>query len=228
MPIYELPTEPIFPDPREAEDGLIAIGGDLSPIRLLTAYSEGIFPWFNPEDPIMWWSPNPRLVIIPSEIKVSDSLRRVIKSNRFTVKVDTNFAGVIGNCRNIARKEADGTWITDAMQDAYIALHELGFAHSIEIYNKERVLVGGLYGISMGKAFFGESMFSIERDASKVALYHLTELLNRWDFHFIDAQVTTDHLIRMGAKEISRDQFLEMLSNALDFDTKQGKWTILN
>ena len=179
MPIYELPTEPIFPDPREAEDGLIAIGGDLSPIRLLTAYSEGIFPWFNPEDPIMWWSPDPRLVLIPSEIKVSDSLRRVIKSNRFTVKVDTNFTGVICNCRNIARKEADGTWITDAMQDAYIALHELGIAHSIEIYNTERVLVGGLYGISMGKAFCGESMFCIERDASKVALYHLTELLTQ-------------------------------------------------
>ena len=224
MPVYELPEEPIFPNPQEAEDGLIAVGGDLSPIRLLTAYSEGIFPWYNPGEQILWWSPDPRLVVIPSELKIADSLRRVIKSDRFTVKFDTNFASVIGNCRNIKRKDVDGTWITDEMQNAYIELHKHGFAHSVEIYNKDRELAGGLYGVSLGKAFFGESMFSIERDASKVALYYLSELMTKWDFHFIDAQMTTEHLLRMGAKEISRDLFLEMLDSAMNFETKQGSW----
>ncbi|MEI7594697.1 MAG: leucyl/phenylalanyl-tRNA--protein transferase [Bacteroidota bacterium] len=223
MPVYQLPSEYIFPDPNEAEDGLIAVGGDLSPIRLLTAYSCGIFPWFNPDEEILWWSPNPRLVLFPEDIKISKSLLRIIKSKKFTVKLDTNFSNVIKQCKNICRKDADGTWITDDMEQAYIELHRIGAAHSVEIYENNE-LVGGLYGVSIGKGFFGESMFSIKPNASKIALVYLANYLKALNFHFIDAQVPTDHLISMGAKEISRKDFLTLLDKALDNDSKIGSW----
>ena len=226
MPIYALSEDIIFPDPNEAEDGLVAVGGDLSPLRLLTAYSCGIFPWFNPGEEILWWSPNPRLVLFPSEVKVSKSLKRIIKSKKFEIKFDFDFSSVIRNCKNIARKDADGTWITDEMELAYIELNKIGAAHSVEVY-ENNVLVGGLYGVSLGKAFFGESMFSLTPNASKVALVALANKLESYEFKFIDAQVPTEHLTSMGAKEISRTIFLEQLNGALDFDSTIGSWSEL-
>ncbi|MDR0700811.1 MAG: leucyl/phenylalanyl-tRNA--protein transferase [Azoarcus sp.] len=190
-------------------EGLVAAGGKLSPEWLLAAYQCGIFPWFNEGDPILWWSPNPRLVLFPPEIRIRRSLRRALRQQRFEVRVDTDFPAVIAACA-APRKSGDGTWIVPSMQTAYIEMHELGYAHSIECW-RDGQLAGGLYGMALGRVFFGESMFSHETDASKVALVHLANLLETKGFAMIDCQMTTSHLLSMGAREIARSQFLALL-----------------
>ncbi len=218
----EFPVQ--FPDPEQAdEQGLVAIGGDLSPEYLLSAYAQGIFPWFSKGDPILWWSLDPRMVLFPENLKVSKSLRQVIRSGRFEIQIDTAFEKVIKQCSKIERKGQDGTWITREMISAYIRLHELGYAHSFETFMENR-LVGGLYGVSLGKAFFGESMFFLERDASKFALFHLVNWCTGHDFHFIDVQQSTAHMKSLGAIDIRRSDFLERLKKALEYATVRGKW----
>lgn len=224
MPVYRLIDELIFPPPDEAKpDGLLAVGGDLSSERLLLAYKLGIFPWYSEGQPILWWSPDPRLILEPDEFHVSRRLRQILKKGVFKVTFDQAFASVIQSCALAPRKGQGGTWITPEMQAAYIRLHQQGFAHSVESWlNGE--LVGGIYGISLGRCFFGESMFSCKSDASKVALATLVERLKVWDFPMLDAQVTTEHLLSLGAKEIPRSLFLKRLEKALRFPTKKGKW----
>jgi leucyl/phenylalanyl-tRNA--protein transferase len=224
MPVYALTNTLIFPDPNLAEDeGLIAVGGDLSSKRLLLAYANGIFPWYSEGDPILWWSPDPRIVLFPDKFRISKSLKQTLRNNQFTVKFDSAFEEVIDACSNIRREGQDGTWITSEMKEAYIHLHQLGFAHSVETYMDGK-LAGGLYGVSLGRAFFGESMFYFQRDASKIALYFLVKKLIDWEFHFIDAQVETAHLINLGAESLSRKEFLDLLNKALIYPTIKGKW----
>jgi len=227
MTIYHLNDQLVFPEPEEAEpEGILAVGGDLTPERLILAYSKGIFPWYSAGQPILWWSPNPRLVLYLDRIHISKSLFRVIKSNRFEVKFDTNFDNVIANCSLIDRGNQDGTWITNPMRQAYGELFKQGYAHSVETYF-EGELVGGLYGISIGRAFFGESMFSYKSNASKIALAALVKKLSPLNFHFIDCQVPTEHLQRMGAIEVERSQFLDELKHALVRKTIKGPWSDL-
>jgi leucyl/phenylalanyl-tRNA--protein transferase len=217
-------TQEDFPNPREAiEDGLLAWGGKLTTQRVLKAYKNGIFPWYSKNDPVMWWSPNPRLILYPNQLKVTKSLQKTIKKDIFNVKFDTNFTQVIDNCSSVYRKEQAGTWIVDEIKDIYTNLHELGYAHSVESYY-DGELVGGLYGISIGKAFFGESMFAKKSDASKVAFYYLIERLLEWDFDFIDCQVPTEHLKSLGAIEIDRDEFLDMLDISIQKESHIYKW----
>lgn len=226
MPIYRLSRRIAFPDPRQAgADGLLAIGGDLSPQRLLTAYAMGIFPWPHGDEwPLLWFSPDPRMVLRPEELHVSRSLRKTIKQGKFEVRFDTAFAQVMRACAKIPRSGQDGTWITPEMIEAYCALHELGFAHSAEAW-LDGQLVGGLYGIALGAAFFGESMFAAHADASKVAFVHLVQRLREWDFHFIDCQTTTAHLQRFGAVEWRREEFLQRLARALQEPGRRGRWS---
>ena len=224
MPVFALDDRIIFPDPALADyTGLLAVGGDLSTERLLLAYSNGIFPWYSEGEPVMWWSPDPRMVLFPKDFKISRSLKQTIRNKNFEVRFDYNFEEVIDNCSKTLRKEQEGTWITSEMKAAYIELHKAGFAHSVETYYDGR-LAGGLYGISLGKAFFGESMFFKERDASKIALYYLIEKIKTWNFDFIDAQIETNHLINLGAVRISRNDFITMLKKALKYPTIKGKW----
>ena len=226
MPIFKLPHEHIFPPPDLAEDnGLLAVGGDLSESRLLAAYSMGIFPWYSEGDPVLWWSPDPRLVLFPKELKISRSLRQTIKKGIFRATMDSAFEEVITNCAAIHRKDDGGTWITDEMADAYIRLHHSGFAHSVEV-RAEGELAGGLYGVSLGSAFFGESMFTRKSNASKVAFAALVQQLLKWNFSFIDCQITTPHLSGLGAREIPRSNFLEILKSALQHPAKKEKWKI--
>ncbi len=214
-----------FPDPRTASDrGLLAYGGDLSPERLLNAYARGIFPWFNADEPILWWSPNPRLVLYPEDLRLSRSFRRVLRNHTYEVKFDHDFPAVIRACGQIPRSGQEGTWLHPQMQEAYIELHRRGFAHSIETY-MEGELAGGLYGVALGKAFFGESMFARRSNASKIALTALRGVLAAKSYDFIDCQVETEHLIRMGAVSISRDRFLDALSSALEKPDDRGSWT---
>lgn len=228
MPVYFLTNELIFPHPSEAlEDGLLALGGDLTPERILLAYKSGIFPWFSEGSPILWWSPDPRMVLDPEDLRVSKSLKQSLNNPEFTVKKDTNFEAVIDYCSKIERKGQDGTWITKEMKEAYIRMHESGYAHSFETFYKDE-LVGGLYGLSVGKAFFGESMFHLKRDASKVALVYLVEFAINNGFHFIDAQQETDHLKKLGAKPVSRSKFLNMLEKAVKEKTLTGPWTAIS
>jgi len=212
MPCYQLDDELWFPPLEAAENfGLLAIGGDLSTERLLLAYSLGIFPWFNPGEPILWWSPDPRCVLFPSELHISRSLKRFLNRDPFRVSVDENFPGVIYWCRRLrAGLDGSGTWITPEMKQAFIRLHELGFAHSVECWEGDE-LVGGIYGVCLGRCFFGESMFSRRDNASKVALVHLVQMLDAAGFELLDCQQTTDHLLSMGAREISRNDFLQHL-----------------
>jgi len=224
MTIYRLIEDLIFPAPDDAEpDGLLAVGGDLSTRRLLLAYSMGIFPWYADGQPILWWSPDPRLVLELKEFHISRRLRQTLRRGTFQVTFDQDFGGVIRACAAVERPGQDGTWITAAMEQAYIELHELGFAHSVESWIEDE-LVGGIYGVSLGRAFFGESMFSRASNASKVALATLVERLSAWDFHFLDAQVTTPHMLSLGAKEISRSMFLANLEQALQPSTRRGSW----
>jgi leucyl/phenylalanyl-tRNA--protein transferase len=224
MPVFQLPDEIVFPDPSLAEpEGLLAVGGDLSSERLLAAYANGIFPWYSENEPILWWSPDPRLVLFPDKFKVSHSLHQKIKKNVFSVRIDSNFEQVIDACAKTEREHEDGTWITDEMKAAYIELHRKGYAHSVESYF-EGNLVGGLYGVSLGKTFFGESMFHTMTDASKVALYHLVEKAKEFEFLFIDSQVETEHLLSLGAELIPRDTYLNLLKEVIKAPTNIGKW----
>ena len=224
MPVYALTDELIFPNPELANDiGLLAVGGDLSIKRLLLAYSHGIFPWYSKDDPIMWWSPDPRMVLFPEKLKISKSLSQTLKNKNYEVRFDSNFEEVIENCSKTMRKGQDGTWITEEMKNAYIQLHESGYAHSVETYIDGK-LAGGLYGISLGRAFFGESMFYKESGASKIAFCFLVERVKEWDFYFIDTQVETQHLKSLGAINISRKEFLPLLNKTLNYPTIKGKW----
>lgn len=225
MPIFQLRDDPIFPDPELAEEeDIIAIGGDLSPERLIAAYSCGIFPWYSEGDPILWFSPNPRMVLYPQNFKRSDTLARLVRSEKYELRIDTDFPSVIASCAKIPRPGQDGTWITGDMQEAYIRLHELGLAHSFETYLDGK-LVGGLYGVSLGNAFFGESMFHHERDASKFAFNALVEFAINHHFDFIDAQQPTKHLTSLGAQEVPRTTFLRELASTQHNPTLQSLWS---
>jgi leucyl/phenylalanyl-tRNA---protein transferase len=215
MPVFTLSKRLTFPPPRLAiEEGLLAVGGDLSVERLLLAYRSGIFPWYSKGEPILWWSPDPRLVLYPAELRISKSLSKVIKRQLFHITIDKSFDAVIQACAEIKRSYGEGTWITDEMKAAYCELHRRGYAHSVEAWQNKN-LVGGLYGVAIGRAFFGESMFSQVSNASKVAFVALVEILKRLKFELIDCQVKTDHLIRFGAREIPRKKFLEQLEKAI-------------
>ena len=207
--IFQLPeNELIFPNPSLAEpDGLLAIGGDLSSDRLILAYENGIFPWFSEEEPICWYAPHERCVIYPEKVKISKSMRKIIADQVFTVTMDTAFEEVIVNCAQTPRKDQDGTWITTAMQQAYIKLHKEGWAHSVEVWHKGK-LTGGLYGIHINNVFCGESMFSLMSNASKTALIWLCKT-NK--YNLIDCQVPNDHLLSLGAEMIPRDNYTELL-----------------
>lgn len=226
MPFHFLSRQVEFPDPSSAnEDGLVAIGGDLKPERLIESYSKGIFPWYSEGQPILWFSPDPRMVLYPNKFKCSNSLRRTINANQFEIRVDSNFTQVIQECSATPRSGQDGTWITSEMIDAYIQMHQLGYAHSFETY-REGTLVGGLYGLSLGSSFFGESMFHKVADASKFALSHLVTFTINNGFRFIDAQTPTAHLHSLGAEEVERSQFMGELKQALKQKTLLGRWAL--
>ena len=226
MPIYRLGRAIAFPDPALAEpDGLLAVGGDLSPERLVAAYSEGIFPWYDGRSPILWWSPDPRLVLEPRDLHVAHSLGRTLRRGTYRVTADSAFEEVIRRCAARDRPGQRGTWITPEMIDAYVELHRLGFAHSFEAWEGE-ALAGGLYGVSLGAAFFGESMFADLRDASKVAFVRAVEWLAGRGIRLVDCQVRTEHLVSLGAREIPRARFLEQVAAALDRPTLQGRWRL--
>ena len=224
MTVYRLSRELAFPSPHEADPGgLLAVGGDLGSARILLAYSMGIFPWYSEGEPILWWSPDPRCVLDLDDFHVSRRLRRVLNQGRFRVTCDEDFRGVIRACASVERRGQEGTWITPEMERAYVRLHEAGVAHSVECWLGED-LVGGIYGIALGRGFFGESMFHRETDASKVVVARLVDRLAGWDFHFIDAQVTTSHMLSLGAREVPRALFLEDLEEALRHPTRRGSW----
>jgi leucyl/phenylalanyl-tRNA--protein transferase len=211
--IFRLDERLIFPDPELAEpDGLLAVGGDLSAERLLLAYSEGIFPWYSDDTPILWYSPHERFVLFPAELNISSSMKRVINSRCFNVTFDTGFADVIEACSSVPRKDQDGTWITEDMKTAYIHLHQLGRAHSIEVWQGDD-LVGGMYGVAVGDVFCGESMFSKVSNASKMALI---SLIKSGKYKLLDCQVHTDHLESMGARMIGRKEYMTMLRDSGD------------
>ena len=216
MTIYRLGAAPIFPNPESAEvDGLLAVGGDLSLPRLLNAYRVGIFPWFGVEDPILWWSPPQRALFLPGQEHLSRRTRRALRHCGFEIRVDTCFADVIRSCAEIPRANQPGTWITPAMREAYLALHQAGFAHSFETF-KDGELVGGLYGVSLGAAFFGESMFSRVDYASRAAFAALCAFAWRQGFQFIDGQVPNDNLLNLGAEVVSRADFMDRLGLAIN------------
>lgn len=224
MPVFLLSDKISFPPPYLAsKEGLLAVGGDLSQKRLLLAYRTGIFPWFSDDEPILWWSPDPRLVLYPEEIRVSKTLKKIIKKKMFHVTMDSAFVQVINQCAKIRLQNNQGTWVVKEMIDAYCKLHESGFAHSVEAWYQGE-LAGGLYGVSLGKCFFGESMFTRVSNASNVALVKLVEYLNALSFDMIDCQLTTEHLLRFGAREIPRVSFLKQLEESLKASTKKGKW----
>ncbi|MDQ2075444.1 leucyl/phenylalanyl-tRNA--protein transferase [Marinimicrobium sp. ABcell2] len=205
-------------------DGLLAAGGDLSPARLLSAYRRGIFPWFEPGQPILWWTPNPRTVVFPDQLHISHSLRKVLRRGDFTVTSDRAFAEVMQACA-APRAGASGTWIGPAMIDAYTELHQMGYAHSVEVWRDEQ-LVGGLYGLVLGKVFFGESMFSRADNASKVAFTHLARQLAEWRFAVLDCQVASDHLFTLGAQEIAREDFEQILLDCAHTPSLKGPWSL--
>ena len=212
------PVEKALKEP----DGLLAAGGCLSPQRIVSAYRHGIFPWYSPGEPILWWSPDPRLVLFPNKFSPSRSLRKTLRRQVFRVTFDTAFDDVISAC-SAARKDAEGTWITPEMQQAYRQLHQLGFAHSVEAWCNEE-LAGGLYGVVIGHVFFGESMFHRQRDASKVAFAHLVQALLHWRYQLIDCQVRTPHLFSLGAEEISREHFLRLLGKCCQSPASEKAW----
>lgn len=225
--IYQLdPHYPGFPNPEEAEpEGIIAIGGDLSPARLINAYCSGIFPWFNEDEPILWWSLNPRMVLFPDEFRYSKSLQRTVRSGKYEVRIDTSFEQVMRHCSNVDRSKQgqSGTWITEEMVEAYVRLHQLGLAHSFETYYQGE-MVGGLYGVSLGPFFFGESMFHTMTDASKVAFVRLVQFAREHHFRLIDAQQESTHLASLGARPIPRSEYLTELNAIGDDNTILGNW----
>ncbi|SHF91763.1 leucyl/phenylalanyl-tRNA--protein transferase [Flavobacterium micromati] len=213
MKMYYLSPTLFFPAVTQANhDGILAIGGDLSPQRLQLAYQSGIFPWFEEGEPIVWWSPNPRMVLFLNELIISKSMRNILNRNSFTVTFNQKFRDVISNCQNIKRDGQKGTWITNDMIDAYVKLHELGIAKSVEIWQND-TLVGGLYGIDLGHVFCGESMFSRVSNASKVAFIALVEKLKKENYKLVDCQVYNPHLESLGCREIERDEFMELLKS---------------
>ena len=223
MPVYLLDDTYHFPPAEGAENGIVAIGGDLSQERLLNAYKRGIFPWYSEGEPIIWWCPDPRFVLFPDDLHISKSMHRVLNSNMFSVTLDTNFPLVIRQCAEVSRKDEDGTWITEEMIAAYCRLHESGYAHSVEVW-KNNMMVGGIYGVSLGKLFFAESMFHTETNASKLAFIRLTQLLRQKEFMLLDAQVYTKHVESLGAKEISRKEFMLLLQKGLQYESWTGRW----
>ena len=228
MPLPWLsPTEASFPDISLAladPNGLLAAGGDLSPKRLIKAYSSGIFPWFEEGQAVLWWSPDPRMVLFPEDLRVSKSLRKILNKPHYTVTLDEAFAEVITCCAQ-PRGESPDTWITDEMQTAYTQLFEAGHAHSVEVW-RDGDLVGGLYGVALGQLFFGESMFSFENNTSKIALVNLVKQLQQWNYKLIDCQVSSEHLESLGAIEISREQFLQQLHEHLPCPGKAAPWNL--
>ena len=226
MTVFLLSDDIKFPSPDLAsKSGLLAVGGELSIKRLLCAYSLGIFPWFSKDEPVLWWSPDPRLVLYPEELKISKSLKKTIRHGLFHITADTSFDRVIKACALVKRNNNEGTWIVDEMIKAYSLLHEAGFAHSIEAWYKGK-LAGGLYGVSLGRCFFGESMFTLVSNASKAAFARLVKHLERFSFDLIDCQVPTQHLINFGAREIPRNLFLEQLEDSLKIPAIKGKWRL--
>lgn len=225
MPVYRLDRRVVFPPAEEAEDGLLAVGGDLRPERLVLAYSSGIFPWYSKGQPILWHSPDPRLVLRAEDLHVPRSLRKTIGKGAFRFTLDRAFPEVIDACAKVKRTGQRDTWITAEMKRAYVELHRLGLAHSAEAWQGER-LAGGLYGVSLGGAFFGESMFTRVPDASKAAFVVLVEQLRTWDITLVDSQVYTAHVARFGATEWSRGDYLAALAQALRKKTRQGRWEL--
>lgn len=224
MPVFRLDDRVVFPDPELAHaSGVIAVGGDLDPHRLLGGYAAGIFPWYSDGQPILWHSPDPRFVLEPSELHVGRTLRNRMNRRPYRLTLDTAFEVVIDACSRVPRPGQDGTWITQEMIDGYVGLHELGYAHSVEAWDGS-TLVGGLYGVSIGGIFFGESMFAKAPDASKIAFVALVRQLVRWDFVLVDSQVYTEHIERFGAYEISRADYLDRLRACLQGPTKHGPW----
>ena len=226
MPIFWLKDDSIaFPHPELAnEDGILAVGGDLSVERLLHAYSIGLFPWFNPDDPILWWSPNPRFVLYPSSLKVAKSMRSYFNQKKFSISFDQEFEQVIRSCKTQIRKgQGGGTWISESMVKAYCRLHEKGYAHSVEVW-KEEELVGGLYGVAIGKVFFGESMFTKMSNASKFGFIVLVKTLEQQGFNLVDCQQHTRHLASLGAQGISRKEFLKHLYANRGEESLVGSW----
>jgi leucyl/phenylalanyl-tRNA--protein transferase len=226
MTVFALPPQPVFPDPANAdEDGLLAVGGDLSPKRLLMAYGQGIFPWYSENTPILWWSPDPRLILEPAGIHVPQRLERILRQGRFRFTLDSAFERVITLCADTPRRGARGTWIVPEMLAAFCRLHELGFAHSIEAWSGQ-TLVGGLYGVALGRVFFGESMFYRQPDASKAGLVTLVRALERVGFTLFDCQQTTAHMVRFGGFEVRREEFLIRLQRALEMPSLRGLWSL--
>ena len=223
MPVFRLDERLIFPPPELAEEGLLAVGGDLDSDRLILAYSQGIFPWYSEGQPILWHSPDPRMVLRAEDLHVPKSLAKVRRKGRFQVTLDTAFSDVIEACATTKRPGQRGTWITRAMKKAYLELHRQGYAHSAEAWLDGR-LAGGLYGVSLGGAFFGESMFARAPDASKLAFVTLVERLRGWDVTLIDSQVHTDHLARFGAELVPRKAYLAALKKAVVRPTRLGPW----
>jgi leucyl/phenylalanyl-tRNA--protein transferase len=223
MPIFRLGDEIIFPPVQMTSgSGILAIGGDLSSGRLLEAYRQGIFPWYSEGDPIIWWSPNPRFVLFLEELKVSRSMKKALRQGIFRITYDHNFREVVVLCQK-SRRRQKGTWITDDMLEAYCDLHDLGFAHCAEAWYGEK-LVGGIYGVSLGRCFFGESMFSLISNASKAALINLVYKLKELKFEFLDCQVYTAHLESLGARYISRSEFCDLLKMGLKHESFRGNW----
>ncbi len=223
MPIFRLVDEIIFPPVHlTSGNGILAIGGDLSPDRLIEAYRHGIFPWYSEGDPIIWWSPDPRFILFLEELGVSRSMMKVLRRGTFQITYDHKFREVVLSCQKLRRKQ-NGTWITDDMLEAYCKLHELGIAHSAEAWHGGK-LVGGIYGVSLGRCFFGESMFSLMSNASKAALINLVHKLRELKFEFLDCQVYTAHLESLGARFISRDEFTGLIKLGLQHETLRGNW----
>ncbi|MBN1665132.1 MAG: leucyl/phenylalanyl-tRNA--protein transferase [Deltaproteobacteria bacterium] len=224
MLIYRLPDDDhIFPPVELASrTGILAVGGDLSPQRILAAYRNGIFPWYSADEPIIWWSPDPRFVLFPDELNIAKTMKPVLKRNVFHITCDRNFADVIASCQKPRRKERE-TWITEDMREAYIKLHDMGYAHSVEAWHEDK-LAGGLYGVSLGRCFFGESMFAAVSNASKTAFITLVNRLKELNFDLIDCQVYTAHLKSLGARHIPRHRFSALLEESLRHETICGNW----
>ena len=223
MPVFRLTDNLVFPDPELAEDGLLAIGGDLTVPRLLLAYRSGIFPWFGQDDPMLWWSPPERALLRPGHLHLSARTRRRLRQRPFEIRWDSAFEAVIGHCSRVPRPGQDGTWITPEMRAAYVALHQAGHAHSVEAW-RDGELRGGLYGVSMGGAFFGESMFSLEAEASRAALAALDARLGAWGFTMLDGQLPHEGLAAYGFKALPRSLFLAELAEALGGAGREGSW----
>jgi leucyl/phenylalanyl-tRNA--protein transferase len=223
MPVFRLDDRLVFPPVHLAEDGLLALGGDLRPERLLLGYTQGIFPWYAENLPILWHSPDPRMIMTTRDLVVQRSLRKAIRRKPYELRMDTAFMDVLRGCAEVPRPGQTGTWLIPEMMDAYSRLFELGFAHSVEAWRGDE-LVGGLYGVSLGAAFFGESMFARAPDASKIAFVACVRQLDAWGIGLIDCQVHTEHLERFGAYEVPRLRYLELLARALDEPTKRGRW----